>query len=79
MLTISAVAENKKISLDGLEVQISIDSTQPKDVETKFFIEIDLRGELSQREEVLLFNSARRCDVSKLLSGKIGFQYKLIE
>jgi uncharacterized OsmC-like protein len=47
--------------------------------QTRFEIEIDLDGDFDQREKVILFNSARKCDVSKLLAGEIKFQYQLIE
>ena len=46
---------------------------------TTFFIETELQGELSKRERILLFNSARKCDVSKLLAGEVSFEYQLIE
>jgi uncharacterized OsmC-like protein len=46
---------------------------------TIFFIETELHGELSKREKILLFNSARKCDVSKLLAGEVCFEYQLVE
>lgn len=53
-------------------------SLTDKDKNT-FIIETELKGELSKREKILLFNSARKCDVSKLLAGDISFEYQLIE
>ena len=46
---------------------------------TLYEIGIDLAGEFDNREKVILFNSARKCDVGKILAGKIDFQYHLIE
>jgi uncharacterized OsmC-like protein len=48
-------------------------------MQTRFVIEIELDGDFDQREKVILFNSARKCDVSKLLTGEIKFKYQLIE
>jgi hypothetical protein len=46
---------------------------------TSFGIEISLDGDLTQREKILLFNSARKCEVSKMLSGDFNFSYRLGE
>ena len=78
-LTISAVAEHKGIKLKDVEVRIQRESDNNNGGRTSFYIEIDLMGELDDREKVLLFNSARKCDVTKILAGDIGFQYKLLE
>lgn len=53
-------------------------STEDPDL-TQFKIEIVLDGEFDKREKIILFNSARNCDVSKILAGKINFQYQLME
>jgi uncharacterized OsmC-like protein len=79
VLTISAVAEHKQIKLAGINVRIFRDVSDSKEVDTRFLIEANLRGNLTKREKILLFNSARNCDVSKLLSGNIMFQYELKE
>jgi uncharacterized OsmC-like protein len=34
---------------------------------------------LTKRERAILFNSARRCEVYKLLTGKVQFDYALID
>ena len=44
---------------------------------TSLSISIDLGGGLSHRERVLLFNAGRRCEVYKLLTGGIDFDYAL--
>ena len=79
MLTISAVAEYKKINLTGISIHIIRNTTDDKAVETQFVIEAYLKGDLTKRDRILLFNSARKCEVSKLLSGKFNFQFELKE
>jgi uncharacterized OsmC-like protein len=77
VLTISAVAEHKKIKLSGINVSISRNTSGASEVETQFLIEINLKGELTKHDKIVLFNSARKCEVGKLLSGKINFQHQL--
>ena len=43
--------------------------------QTTFIIRLDLGQGLTQRERVILFNSARNCEVYKLLTGAIHFEY----
>jgi uncharacterized OsmC-like protein len=80
ILTMSAVAENKGIEMG--EVVVEID---PRIVEergamvTHFSTRIDLGPGLSRRERVILYNSARRCEVHKLLSGDISFDFELAD
>ena len=79
MLTLAAVADNKKIKLDRLDVQISFDIQTGKIWSTCFNIRIDLGDALTRRENAILFNSARWCEVSKLLSGENKFTYELVD
>ena len=44
---------------------------------TQFEVQIDLGEGLTQREQIILFNSARRCEVNKLLNGEMTFDYQL--
>ena len=76
-LTISAVAENKGITLDEIEVSVSRDTHQAEENHSMFIIEIELPVNLDDREKVLLFNSAKKCDVTKILKGEFQFQYQL--
>jgi len=48
-------------------------------VSTLFKIEIEIGGGLTEREKILLFNSARKCEVNKLLNGDFNFSYELNE
>ena len=45
---------------------------------TLFVIEIALTGELSKREKILLFNAARRCEVTSMLEGNLTFAHRLV-
>ena len=42
-------------------------------------IQIDLGQGLTRRETIVLFNSARHCEVQKLLKGEMRFDYALAE
>lgn len=79
VLTMAAVATNKGIALDKLEVQVEArieeDGHQQK---TTFVTAIDLGSGLTERERKILFNSARRCEVHKLLRGSIEFRETLV-
>jgi uncharacterized OsmC-like protein len=63
--------------LDGLEIAISRHSNQNDQAGNLFNVEVKIESDLTIREKILLFNSARKCDVSKLLSGKSEFEYRL--
>ena len=76
-LTVSAVAEHKEISLGKIEARIKREMASDGTEATLFHIEIELGGDLTKRERILLFNSARNCEVNKLLSGDVSFEYKL--
>jgi uncharacterized OsmC-like protein len=60
-----------------VDVRVSRRSSPTDKDTTVFHIETELKGDLSQREKILLFNSARKCDVSKLLAGQVNFEYLL--
>jgi hypothetical protein len=46
---------------------------------TSFAVQLDLGRGLTRREKAILFNSARRCEVHKLLTGELRFDYGLLE
>jgi len=75
VLTLSAVADHKGIALEKLEVKIGCRSENGVSQSTRFKIRIDADDGLTQRERAILFNSARNCEVSKILAGKINFDY----
>ncbi len=80
VLTIAAVAEAKGITLTGLssQVQMQVNQTPGQTAFTRFTTEVHLDGTLSERERAILFNSARRCEVHRLLQGEVEFVEKLV-
>ena len=73
----AAVAAHKGIEPETLAVQIHRQTVEGTLWQTAFAIELDLGSGLSRREHVILYNSARRCEVHKLLTGQIDFEYRL--
>ena len=47
--------------------------------QTSFVVRVNLGHGLTHRERVILFNSARRCEVHKLLTGELHFDYDWLE
>ena len=81
MLTIAAVADAKGIALEHLSVRVEMQVEQApgRPARTHFVSDIVLGSALSSRERAILFNSARRCEVHKLLQGAISFEERLLE
>ena len=77
VLTLSAVADHKKMAMEKLKVQIGCMTADGFSSSTHFTIEIDFGGGLTQREAAILLNSARSCEVSKIMAGKVDFNYLL--
>ena len=73
----AAVAAHKQISIDGMHVRIEGQTRKQSPASAAFQVEIELSPELTQRERTILYNSARSCDVSKILTGDTSFTYKL--
>ena len=74
----AAVADNKKINLDKSEIQIEHRILEGKPWVTEFHIRVDLGDGLSERERKILYNSARLCEVHKILTGEFTFGYQLM-
>jgi len=78
VLTMAAVAADKGIQVDQLEAQVdAVTDVTAGGQRTKFSSTIDLGQGLTDRQIKILFNSARRCEVHKLLGGQIEFEEKL--
>lgn len=74
----AAVAADKDIQAEKLAVHVvtTINESSPA-WQSRFDVRIDVGAGLDKRERIILFNSARRCEVHKLLSGEISFDYHL--
>ena len=84
-LTMAAVAANKGITLGRLAVSVE-SRTELVDpigsanrAATIFTSRVELDKGLPARERRILFNSARLCEVHKMLRGKITFEEDLVE
>ena len=79
VLTMAAVAANKGMTLDKLEVQVETRIEEAgQQQKTTFVTAVDLGLGLTERERRILFHSARLCEVHKLLGGGIEFRENLI-
>ena len=77
VLTMAAVAAHKEITVETLGVQVHRQTVEGALWETTFAIELDLGAGLTRREQTILYNAARRCEVHKLLTGRMDFEYRL--
>ena len=78
MLTMAAVADNKQIDLGNAAVHIEHRISEGKPWVTEFCVYIDLVSSLTDREQKILFNSARLCEVHKMLSGEFTFKFQKV-
>jgi hypothetical protein len=79
VLTLAAVAADKGITPQKIDVQIQRHTDQGRSWRTRFEVRVDLGEGLTRRERIILYNCARRCEVNKLLSGELSFEYTLID
>jgi uncharacterized OsmC-like protein len=78
VLTMAAVAEYKGITITGLEAQVEGRTEfMGRRTTTHFVSHIDLGEGLSPREQRILFNSAKQCEVHKMLRGEMSFEEHL--
>lgn len=79
-LTIAAVAAHKGIALGRLSVSVeSHTRLAERRAATRFIARVDLGDGLDPRERRILFNSAKLCEVHKMLRGEITFDETLAE
>ncbi len=79
VLTMAAVAAHKGIVLDKLGVQVETRIEEAgRQQKTAFVTTVDLGSGLTERQRRILFNSARYCEVHKLLRGSIEFSENLV-
>lgn len=77
MLTLEAVALHKDIALG--DTHILLDYDRYTNGQTRFKVDMKLADGLTDREQTILFRSARLCEVGKLLNSDIAIDYQLIE
>jgi hypothetical protein len=59
-------------------VQVQRETVEDSVWRTSFVVRLDLGQGLTRREQAILFNSSRRCEVNKLLTGEMQFDYDLV-
>mgnify|MGYP001551886517 CR=1 FL=1 len=77
MLTLNAVAVHKEIDLGNS--WISLDYIKEDDSKTRFLVDVTLDPRLTDREQKILFRSARLCDVGKILKSDVQIDYSLLD
>jgi hypothetical protein len=60
-------------------VRVTRETAEGSPWRTRFVVRVDLGQGLTRREQAILFNSARRCEVHQLLTGETTFEYQLSE
>jgi len=73
-LTLAAVAAHKGIEVGGLETEVEI---EPGEEGGRVRVVLQLREGLTEREEKILLNSARYCEVGKFLEGPVSLEIVL--
>lgn len=73
----AAVAANKRIRLQTLEVQIRTRIQEGRPWQTDVEITLDLGAGLDTRQHAILSRCAGMCEIHKLLSGDVRFHYHL--
>ena len=74
VLTMAAVAAHKGICPTRLGATVEGRTELGPEVRSHFASEIDLGEGLTPREERILFNAARQCEVHKMLHGTFTFE-----
>jgi uncharacterized OsmC-like protein len=80
VLTMAAVAEHKGITTTRLGASVeALTEFVGRQTITHFRSEIDLGEGLTSREQRILYNSAKQCEVHKMLRGEMVFEELLVE
>ena len=79
VLTMAAVAEHKGIAFTRLAASVEgLTEFTGRRASTHFCSAIDLGEGLSPREQRILYNSAKQCEVHKMLRGEMSFDERLV-
>jgi uncharacterized OsmC-like protein len=78
VLTMAAVADNKGITITQLTASVEGHTEfKGRQASTHFVSHLDLGEGLTKREQRILYNSARNCEVHKMLRGEVTFEDSL--
>ncbi len=80
VLTMAAVADNKGIKPTRLAASVE-GRTEfvGRQTTTRFLSRLELGEGLTPREQRILYNSARTCEVHKMLRGEVTFEEQLAD
>jgi hypothetical protein len=79
VLTMAAVADNKEIKPTRLVASVEgLTEFAGRQTSTRFVSHLDLGEGLTPREQRILYNSARNCEVHKMLRGEVVFEDQLV-
>jgi hypothetical protein len=79
VLTMAAVADAKGIACTRLAASVEgVTEFVGRTTATRFVSRLDLGEGLGPREQRILYNSARQCEVHKMLRGEIAFEEHLV-
>jgi hypothetical protein len=80
VLTMAAVADGKGMAPTRLGAVVESRTTYSgRETSTRFVSRLDLGEGLTQRERAILYNSARQCEVHKMLRGEVVFEETLAQ
>lgn len=77
MLTVNAVAKHKGIDIGDSDV--CLDYCKDNNGGTRFQVGLKLDGHLTSRERKILYQSARICEVGKIIKGDVQIDYDLLD
>jgi len=75
MLTLNAVAKQKGITL--IRPDVRLDYARNGNGDTRFHVALNLDSHLTDRERKILYQSARICEVGKVLQSNVRIDYCL--
>jgi uncharacterized OsmC-like protein len=76
-LTLDAVAKNKGIALADFEARL--DYHTDGNGQTEFEVILQLDAGLSERERKILYQSAKLCEVGKILKSDVSIDYRICD
>ena len=78
VLTMAAVADHKGIAITHLRAKVeSHTHISGREATSRFVTRLELDEGLTPREQRILYNSARNCEVHKMLRGEVVFEETL--
>ena len=75
MMTLNAVAKHKGIDIG--DTHVGLDYHQQQNGGTRFQVTLNLDANFTDRERKILYQSARLCEVGKILKGDVDIDYHL--